>query len=148
MNWYKKSNILNDSIDEEFADDDLYENEVEEYENQAWTLAYKSEINILSNKELSGVSVSNGELQGALWTSWDREGAFSFDVIVDPKHRGKGIGNNLVDRAIEIFNLESVAYENPHYEIDVVNTQMVNMLIKRGFKIVEKIKDHIIMTLE
>jgi len=141
MNWYKtiKSNFEDD------MDSYLEEDDIDSYADQAWDLASNSEINILTNKELARVKVDNGKLLGALWTSWDNDGEFSFDIIVDPSYRRMGFGSDLVDQAIEIFDWESNAFENPHYNIDAVNEDMVRILKNKGFIIKDKILGHILM---
>lgn len=148
MNWYKY-------IKAQYEDNDTFvgydqwdeEDDMEDYENQAWELAKNSDIYILSNKELARVAVADGKLLGALWTAWDPEGAFSFDIIVDTDYRRMGVGSNLVDQAMQIFDWESDAYQNPHYELDVVNDDMVRILKKKGFVPVRNVKGHVIMTM-
>ena len=142
MNWYKKICAQYDYEDDEL-EDELPE---ETYAHQAWELARNSEINILSDKELSGVEVADNQLLGALWTSWDTDGGFSFDIIVDPLHRGKGVGSKLVDQAISIFNNLSDAFKNPHYDIDAVNESMVRILQRKGFIIKNRIGNHVLMS--
>jgi RimJ/RimL family protein N-acetyltransferase len=143
MNWYKAIKEAND-WDENFDDisgdinDDAY--------SQAWELADKSDINILRNKELSSDMSydENGNVIGIYFFSWD-EGEYSFDVIVDPLHQGKGIGNKLTDSAISQFNFDSEAYENPRIKADVVNPAMKHILLKKGFEVIEDYPGHEIM---
>lgn len=144
MSWYRqiKAQYEENETLPDFDDDDM-----ESYEEQAWDLARDSEINILSDKELYDVVSNQGKLMGALWASWDQDGGFSFDVIVDPKFRGKGIGSELVDIAMQRFNDESAAFENPHYDLDVVNRQMVGILRRKGFVVTRQVGDHILMTM-
>lgn len=75
----------------------------------------------------------NGGLVGALWTSWNLKEEFSFDVIVDVKYSGLGIGSTLVDKAIEKFYCESKNYKNPEIRVQVISQIMEKMLEKRNF---------------
>jgi len=146
VNWYKfvKSEYENIPIGyEEFNEEDY---DMDSFADQAWQLALNSPINILSDKELARVAVADNIVLGALWTAWDRYGGFSFDVVVNPDFQRQGVGTNLVDSAIEIFNWESDAFDNPHFDLDVTNEHMVSLLKKKGFIISGIENGHTLMT--
>jgi ribosomal protein S18 acetylase RimI-like enzyme len=115
--------------------------------SQAWELVKKSDINVLRDKELRDIEHIGGEVAGALFDSWDN-GTYSFDVVVDPKFQGQGIGTKLVDSAISFFNYESEAYPNADISIDVVSPIMKNILLNKGFEITDIIGEHIYMSLK
>lgn len=103
----------------------------------------ESGINILSGKELTLIAVTNGKCVGALYTELSGD-EFSFDVIVDKSERGRGIGKKLINFGLSEFKSLPEDYQ---LKLDVVNSDLVNHLLKRGLKITDKIGEHTIMTL-
>ena len=112
---------------------------------QAWNLVKDSNINILRNKELTSVATINNKVVASLFTSWDSNGVFSFDVIVSPKWQRQGIASQLIDDALSEFNMNSEYYDEPKIEVDVVNPNLINHFKKRGFEIINQINNHTIM---
>ena len=112
---------------------------------QAWDLVKDSNINILRNKELTSVATINNKVIASLFTSWDSDGTFSFDVIVSPKWQKRGIASQLIDGALNEFNMNSEYYDEPKIEVDIVNPNLINHFKKRGFEIINEINNHTIM---
>jgi len=126
--------IFGDEIESEFAED-------------AYNMAKKHGISVLSDKELYCIAVINDEVIGALWTTW-LSGEFSFDVVVRDDYQGEGIGNKLVDISIQEYGQTKEAYDNGDgtvLRVDVINPQMEKMLLKKGFKIESKQPGHTMM---
>ena len=112
-----------------------------EAEEQAEKIANERGVNILRGKELSQV-VRNpeGEVVGAAFIEADGN-EYSFDIVVDKDHEGKGIGSVLVDEHVDVpddmidFNPDMKA------KIDVINPSMKAMLEARGFEATQKVAD-------
>ena len=147
MNWYN----LASSNDVEFFFvnsgnnfDDTYEEN--NFYEQAWEIAQKSSINILRDKDLDTVAVINGKVIGSLWNSWDSNGGYSMDIVVSPNFQRIGIGSKLIDIGIESFNNDSDAYgDEAHFDLDVVNIEVVKMLKNRGFIVDQEENGHYLM---
>ena len=147
--------FLNETSDEvEYiyvGSSDGFEDENDDYDiydllKQSEILSKESSINILSDKDVNTVAVIKGNVVGGLWTSVDNE-EYSFDVIVDEKYKRQGIGSELVDMAISEFNS---IHSEMNFEMiaDVVNPDMVKLLLKKGFEIIEDHHGHTIMKLK
>jgi GNAT superfamily N-acetyltransferase len=115
-------------------------------ESKAWDLARDSDINILSDKSLKDIEYVGEEVAGALFDSWDGD-VYSFDVVVDPKFQRQGIGTNLTESAINWFNMESEAFEDPKINVDVVSPVMKKILLNKGFKVIDNFDGHEYMSL-
>jgi GNAT superfamily N-acetyltransferase len=124
----------------------VYADELEpRHIDDAYKMAKKHDIGVLSDKEIYTVAISNDEVVGALWTSW-LSGEFSFDVVVREDFQGKGVGKKLVDIAIDTYNQDKEAYdEDAIMRIDVVNPKMEKMLLSKGFEIEGKQPGHTMM---
>jgi len=129
MSWYKQIRARHEDTFVGFTETD---EDMESYAGQAWILAADNGLDIQSNKELARVAVLDGKLLGALWTGWNTEGGFSFDVVVDPQYRRQGIGSNLVDQAVSLFGLESKGFVGPYFDIITANEDMTRILEKKG----------------
>jgi predicted nucleotidyltransferase len=119
--------------------DDIEQTDVERIRKE-------SGINILSGKELTLVYLIDNKVVGMLYTEFDTDGEFSFDIIVDKPYRKQGIGKLMIKNAIRRFNYDKDAYENPHIKLDVVNRNLESYLKSIGFKEVNRIQGHTIMT--
>lgn len=115
----------------------------DDFTNQAWKLAKNSSIHILSDKDLSSVAIINNVVVGALFVAWNQE-EFSFDVVVDPKFQNQGIGKQLIDAAMSEFNWTE--FPDKYIKADVVNSYLIPVLRRYGFKIQQQIGSHTIMT--
>ena len=126
--------------------DFIFGDEIEsDHIGDAYQMAKKHGISVLSDKDIYVVAISNNEVVGALWTSWQSE-EFSFDVVVREDFQGKGIGKRLVDIAIDTYNQDKEAYEEPVMKAYVVNKdKMVPMLLKKGFKVEKEYPDQTVM---
>lgn len=113
--------------------------------DDAYKMAKKYNIGVLSDKEIHTVAITNNEVVGALWTSW-MSGEFSFDIVVREDYQGQGVGKRLIDIAINTYNEDKEAFDNPIMKAYVVNKKvMVPMLLKKGFKVEKEYPDQIIM---
>lgn len=116
--------------------------------DEAEVLAKKEGINILRGKELIYVALDEQDkVVGALWTEVDHN-EFSFDVAVSKSHQRQGIGDKLVKLAISEYGNVKDMYDDLSYKVDVTNPNMEKLLAKHGFKEVERITGHTIMTKE
>lgn len=110
--------------------------EYDEAVKQAYALVKASGINILRDKELKEVVLSDGKVVGALFDSWDQgEGIdeYSFDVIVHPSMQQQGLGKKLIDSAIHTFRSEDRGGET-RIKAEVVNKFLIPVLQRYGFK--------------
>ena len=132
-----------------FNTDELYKEledygiDYDDYINQLNSLEHGSEINILLNKELYAVAIVDNQVAGALYTDYSND-EFSFDIIIDPKYRKRGIGTALLDIALDEYDfLENEL--GAAISVDVVNPVMKHMLEKRGFRVVDEYPNRWIM---
>ncbi len=107
----------------------------------AWAIAEESGINILSDMELMGAIVPNGEriaeegpnaqdIVGA-WFGGARDGGdvFSFDIVVDPAYQGNGISKLLFKDAM------GAAQDYPETRLTIVNKRLEGIASRSGFVI-------------
>lgn len=145
-NWYKKARTMR--VDPE-ADHDVT--------GQAEHLFYLNNIRFNNHygrkKDIAHVAIENGEVIGALASGWkkdwgpeltDREEErvmqYSFDLVVDPKHRRKGVGKQLIDDAIREYERDKKMYQEAHgvstmMRVWVVNPALVPYLESIGFEV-------------
>ena len=116
--------------DEEEDQGDLY--------NQSHALAQSQGLNILRDKDPSCFVLDGKRLVGCLFVT-DSSTKFSFDIVVDPRYQGQGVGSRLTDMAIQEYNERAGAYDDYEYEIDVVNPTMKRILECKGFRVLEKV---------
>ena len=103
-------------------------------------IAKKRDLGITSDRDIASIARdSEGNIIGGAYTSYDNtSGEYTFDVVVDERFDGKGVGSKLLNEVIEIpFEIEDM---NPDAKVvvDVVNPQMQSMLEARGFEVIEK----------
>jgi GNAT superfamily N-acetyltransferase len=124
-------------------EDDYLEDELgldnDDIMNQADDVANKSGIRISNNKELSGVAIEDSKVIGAVYSSLLGD-EYSFDVVVSEPYRGKGVGKELVEFAMDEYNSYKNIYDqNIKLNIDVVNPVMRTLLKKHhGLKDVQQ----------
>lgn len=145
-NWYKKARTMR--VDPE-ADHDVT--------GQAEHLFDRNNIRFNNHygreKDIAHVAIENGEVIGALASGWkkdwgpeltDREEErvmqYSFDLVVDPKHRRKGVGKKLIDDAIREYERDKKIYQEAHgvstmMRVWVVNPALVPYLESIGFEV-------------
>lgn len=107
----------------------------------------ESQIKPSKNKEYSHFALlDNGNVAGGVMSEWDRDDTnmtaeYSFDVAVRPQYRGnQKIGIDLIDKAIENYQIEKDMYEDMGYDtvmkLWVVNPKLVKFLKNhKNFKI-------------
>ena len=114
-------------------------------EDDAYQMAKKHGISVLSDKEIYVVAVSNDEVVGAIWTAWSSK-EFSFDVVVRDDFQGQGLGKKLVEIGISTFDEDKEAYgDDAIMRLDVINIKMEKMLLKKGFEIESNQTGHTLM---
>jgi len=122
-----------------YSDDD--NEEMDKLAEKAWKIALASPIRILSNRELSAIALIGNKVVGGGWSAVehprydDAEGTFTFDIVVDPKAQGKGVGDALVGEMLDQFRHERHAYDDLVLNIEVVNPAMERILARRGFRL-------------
>lgn len=105
----------------------------------------KTEISVLSDKEPSIVAMDGDEVVGVLFTSMVGY-KFSFDIVVDEKHRNIGVGSKLAEYGIEEFKELHSDMPEIELQLDVVNPRMRKILERMGLKILEHVAgDRVIM---
>jgi GNAT superfamily N-acetyltransferase len=109
----------------------------------AWDLASRSDVNVLSDKDLLAVALDDGELVGAVFDSLVAD-SYSFDVVVDPDHMGRGVGRKLIDAAMS--NFDTLKETGAKLVLDVVNRALIPTFERRGLKVQSEEGDHVIMT--
>jgi len=127
---------------EDFIED---EDGVEPFEatEKAENIAKDTGVGILRGKEIKSVATdSEGEVVGGLWTEVDGD-SFSFDVAIDEKSQGQGVGEKLVNEAFQEFEIQADMMadmdQELKYNIEVTNPSMEKLLSKYGFVVDERI---------
>ena len=113
---------------------------MDRWAEKAWKIALASPIRILSNRELSAIAVIGNKVVGGGWSavehpfSDDVEGTFTFDIVVDPKAQGKGVGDALVEEMLNQFrSVRDMGDAEYVLDVEVVNPAMERILARRGF---------------
>jgi uncharacterized protein YjbI with pentapeptide repeats/GNAT superfamily N-acetyltransferase len=113
---------------------------MDRWAEKAWKIALASPIRILSNRELSAIAVIGNKVVGGGWSavehpfSDDAEGTFTFDIVVDPKSQGKGVGDALVEQMLNQFrSVRDMGDAEYVLDVEVVNPAMERILARRGF---------------
>lgn len=103
----------------------------------------ESGINILSDKELVLLAIKDSKVVGALYEA-NKIQEFSFDIIVDKSERRKGIGKKLIDIGLSNFReFKSLGYI---LKLHVVNPDLIQYLMSKKLRIIEKLPNGVIMT--
>lgn len=127
----------------------------DEAANAAHSIANNSGLNILSDKNLSGVLIDTDDKQivGGLWVS-NNDRDFSFDIAIIKEYRNKGLSYKLIDNAMEEYNyqndMHNEIYDKPlPMSVDVINPILANTLKnKYGFKVIQNVSsDRVLMSL-
>lgn len=129
----------------ELEDHDEFEDMygIDPYSVDPYKIARDVRIGITRNKEFYAGHLHNGSLVSALFI--DPQDCFSFDIVVDPMHQAKGLGDKLVDEAIDRFDDverfwdwdDENAPESYEYCVEVVNPHMKRLLERKGFYVHE-----------
>jgi len=99
--------------------------------DRAWKIARASEINLLSHMDLKAIALVKGHVAGALFDSFVA-GKYSFDIVVEPAYRGRGVGGVLLDAGLDEF--AELQQYGAVLELNVVNPYMRAALLRRGFR--------------
>ena len=123
-----------------YSDDD--NEEMDKLAEKAWKIALASPIRILSNRELSAIALIGNKVVGGGWSAVehprydDAEGTFTFDIVVDPKAQGKGVGDALVEEMLREFrSVRDMGDAEYVLNVEVVNPAMERILARRGFRL-------------
>jgi uncharacterized protein YjbI with pentapeptide repeats/GNAT superfamily N-acetyltransferase len=115
---------------------------MDRWAEKAWKIANASPIRILSNRELTAIAVIGNTVVGGGWSavehpfSDDVEGTFTFDIVVDPKSQGKGVGDALVEEMLNQFrSVRDMGDAEYVLDVEVVNPAMERILARRGFRL-------------
>jgi ribosomal protein S18 acetylase RimI-like enzyme len=148
INWYNEiDESINESIEVKYVEDgglgDDDEDLIPDFNDQIEELEKTSNISILRGKELNTVLIENGKVLGALYTelSNSSEGEeFSFDVIVHPDYRNRGLGDKLVKLGLGDYRALKNSYDSKlKLRIDVVNPQLFTTFKKNGLRVIKNI---------
>jgi len=112
--------------------------------DMAYKMAKKYGIGVLSDKDLYAIIKDGDEVVGGLWTSW-LSSEFSFDIVVNEKYQGQGLGSKLADMAIQTYNQDKEAYEEPVMRAYVVNPSMEKILARKGFEVENRMPGQTVM---
>jgi ribosomal protein S18 acetylase RimI-like enzyme/predicted GIY-YIG superfamily endonuclease len=117
-----------------------------DYSDQAYELARKTVVNILSDKEPSLYALFDGMVVGALFVGTGQD-HFSFDVVVDPEFQGSGIGSHLVADAENEYQTRREAFGDDYkMQVDVINPKMKSLLENRGYRVTQDLGGRWMMT--
>jgi GNAT superfamily N-acetyltransferase len=99
-------------------------------------LLHRSGIQMLTPKELYKMAAINSRIVGAIFVGVGWTKNFSFDVVVVPEHRGRGIGTELVRLALEKYENLKAEGEAEYCLVEVVSETMEFILAdKFGFRV-------------
>jgi ribosomal protein S18 acetylase RimI-like enzyme len=120
--------------------------DIPDFWEQINELEKSSGISILRGKELNVVLVEDGEVLGALYTELQNSSKgeeFSFDLIVKPEHRNKGLGDKLVKLGLDDYKSLKNGYNSKiKLKIDVVNPLLINTFKKNGLTVIKQDGGH------
>ncbi len=136
--WYKKADDAN--FISVHPEDDWEEAE------QADQIFKKQKLRYGRDKNISQVAIEDGIVIGALASGWTRDDSygenvmvFSFDLVVKPEFRRRGVGLKLIQDAIFRYNQEKLDYKEMSNKtmmrVWVVNPVLIPVLENLGFEI-------------
>ena len=112
--------------------------------SQSQDLSKVVNIGITRDRELSDVINRDGKVVGALWKSFEG-GNYEFDIAVHPSYQNQGIGSELVDKAISDFSEYKDMDDNATMRVHVISSVMQKLLESRGFRVIERYGNDLIM---
>lgn len=121
---------------------------VEDAQGQAWELAKKSPINILSDKDLKMYIAKDGKVIAALFDSIVSD-KYSFDIVADltiSTEEKLRVSFDLTKAGLDEYRSLASDMEDLRLQLDVVNPYMVLVLKKYGLIITDKSGGHTIMS--
>jgi len=123
---------------DDFNDDSIIDpSDAEKY---AYNLAKRVNMGITSDRELLAVALYKNEMVGAIWQSFD-DTVYTFDIAVEPKYQGVGIGSKLIDYGISNYDNYS-DYPDASIQFDVTSPITKGALERRGFTVDHQISQN------
>ena len=112
----------------------FWSDELDELEGDPWKLAASVGVGILSNKEFQAGYQINGKVVAALFDDPSDPDEYSFDIVVSPQFQKLGLGDKLLNLALNLYQ-ENKEARGADYKIrlDVINPVMERMLERKGF---------------
>ena len=120
---------------DDYFDDEDSDIDVENMSSYSYDLAKRTDLGITRDRELIAIALHNDDPVGAIWSSFEND-TYAFDVAVEPKFQGTGIGSKLIDYGIDEFDNYSDIPDSV-MEIDVTSSLTKNALERRGFHIID-----------
>jgi ribosomal protein S18 acetylase RimI-like enzyme len=120
------------------------EESIPNYFKQESNISKNSGIHVSWNKSPYSVIVEKDKVIGVIYTQLTND-TFSFDVVVDKAHQGKGYGAKLIDSALSEFKMLKLDMPELKLEVEVVNKNLLNFLKKRGLVVLNVIQGTHIM---
>tara|TARA_R110000824_G_scaffold44959_14_gene130486 strand:+ start:537 stop:1526 length:990 start_codon:yes stop_codon:yes gene_type:complete len=113
-----------------------------------WAVADAAGINILSHMDFVVGYESDDVLVAALFDSAESgdDECYSFDIAVLPNWQKKGLGNLLMDLAIDKYDELTEPFPDIRFCLDAVNPTAAAMLKKRGFHETGRSGNHTLMS--
>ncbi|MFW6172725.1 MAG: hypothetical protein ACOC5T_03175 [Elusimicrobiota bacterium] len=112
---------------------------------EAYAIAKKHGISVLSDKDIDTIVKVGDMVAGALWTTWLSD-EYSFDVVVKNDFQRMGIGSKLIDIALDSYEFDKEAFgDDAIIRADVINPKMEKILLGKGFEIESKVPGHTMM---
>ena len=155
MNWYKLSQYEYRTVGPE---DDEYDEGNEGADNQdlygqGEDIFVGSPVRPKRDSRVKDVVMSDGVVIGATseeWVMYDKEAFFSFDIVIQPEHRGKKIGSQLIERAIQRYENEKYDFEDMGKEVEMkleaINLPLADFLIREfGFTVEKRLPDRVFL---
>ena len=116
--------------------------QMDRWAQKAWDIALASPIRIKRDRELTAIALIGNKVVGGGWSAVehprydDAEGTFTFDIVVDPKAQGKGVGDALVEEMLREFrSVRDMGDAEYVLNVEVVNPAMERILARRGFRL-------------
>lgn len=143
MNWYKSARTYKIDPEDEHID-----------AGRAEILFRQNNINYGRDKDISHIAIEDGRIIGSVASGWSLDSSmdekvivYSFDLVVSPDHRRRGVGKKLIDDAVREYEenkeeqKESHGADHAMMKLWVINPSIVPYLESIGFDIESKYKD-------
>lgn len=143
MNWYKTAKTYKINPEDENID-----------ANKAEVLFRKNKINPGRDKDISHIAVEDGNIIGSVASGWSLDSnmdekvvVYSFDLVVSPDHRRRGVGKKLIEDAVREYEGDKEVQKKGHgadhamMKVWVINPHLVPYLESIGFNIESEYKD-------
>lgn len=143
MNWYKAARTYKINPEDEHIDAD-----------RAEVLFRQNKINYGRDKDISHIAVEDGRIIGSVASGWSLDSymdekvvVYSFDLVVSPDHRRRGVGKKLIEDAVREYEGDKEGQKEAHgadhamMKVWVINPHLVPYLESIGFNIESEYKD-------